>query len=125
MMGKKYNILYVDDEPDNLLAFRSVFRRFFNIFTANGAKEAIELVKQHDIDLILSDQRMPNMTGVELLERIMDDYPQIQRFIVTGYSEMKPIINAVNTGKVSKYIMKPWNVEELKQTLEQALDTAA
>ena len=124
-MGKKYNILYVDDEPDNLLAFRSVFRRFFNIFTANGAGEAIDLIKKEEIHLILSDQRMPNMTGVELLEKIMTDYPQIKRFIVTGYSEMKPIINAVNTGKVSQYIMKPWNVEELKETLEQALEPAA
>ena len=124
-MGKKYNILYVDDEPDNLLAFRSVFRRFFNIFTANGAVEAIDLIKKEEIHLILSDQRMPNMTGVELLEKIMTDYPQIKRFIVTGYSEMKPIINAVNTGKVSQYIMKPWNVEELKETLEQALEPAA
>ena len=124
-MGKKYNILYVDDEPDNLLAFRSVFRRFFNIFTANGAVEAIDLIKKEEIHLILSDQRMPNMTGVELLEKIMDEYPQIKRFIVTGYSEMKPIINAVNTGKVSQYIMKPWNVDELKETLQQALEPAA
>ena len=120
-MAKKYNVLYVDDEPDNLLAFRSVFRRFFNVFTATGASEAIDLLKDQKIHLILSDQRMPKMTGVELLNHVSSDYPQIIRMIVTGYSEMQPILDAVERGNVAQYITKPWKVDELKNILNEAL----
>lgn len=120
-MTKKYNILYVDDEPDNLLAFRSVFRRFFNVFTANDGPEAIEFLNDQTVDLILSDQRMPEMTGVELLNKVSIEHPNIIRMIVTGYSEMAPILHAVENGKVAKYITKPWKVEELMSILENAL----
>lgn len=124
-MTKKFNILYVDDEPDNLLAFRSVFRRFFNVFTATGGSEAIEVLKRQRIHLILSDQRMPKMTGVELLNRVSSSHPNIIRMIVTGYSEMQPILEAVRRGKVTHYITKPWKVEDLKVLLEDALRRVA
>lgn len=120
-MAKKYSILYVDDEPDNLLAFRSVFRRFFNVYTASGGHEAIEFLQEQNVDLILSDQRMPQMTGVELLRQVSDDFPGIIRMIVTGYSEMDPILQAVEKGQVAQYITKPWKVEELKSILADAL----
>lgn len=120
-MAKKYNILYVDDESDNLLAFRSVFRRFFNVFVATGADEAIQVLREHPVHLLLSDQRMPKTTGVELCENVMMTNPDIIRIIVTGYSEMEPIMDAMKTGKVSQYITKPWNVDELKGLIERAL----
>ena len=120
-MSKKFNVLYVDDEPDNLLAFRSVFRRFFNVFTASGGSEAIDILKSEPIHLILSDQRMPKMTGIELLNHVSTVYPEIIRMIVTGYSEMQPILEAVERGKVAQYITKPWKVDELKQILVKAL----
>ena len=120
-MSPKFNILYVDDEADNLLAFRSVFRRYFNIFTASGGSEAIELLKEQPVHLVLSDQRMPQMTGVELCENIYNQYPGTKCMIVTGYSEMQPIMQAIEQGKVLKYISKPWKVDELKRLIEGAL----
>ena len=101
-MIQKYNILYVDDETDNLLAFRSVFRRFFNVYTAEGGEEAIKMLEDQPVDLLLSDQRMPSMTGVELCEKVMNSFPKTARIIVTGYSEMQPILDAVKSGKISR-----------------------
>ena len=124
MADQKYNILYVDDEADNLLAFRSVFRRYFTIYTATSGNDAIKILKDKPVHLLLSDQRMPNMTGVELCSNVMQTHPDLVRMIVTGYSEMQPIQDAMKEGKVSKYIMKPWNVEELKGVLENALAAA-
>ncbi|MEO1258476.1 MAG: response regulator [Bacteroidota bacterium] len=121
MPEKKYHILYVDDEADNLLAFRSVFRRYFNIHTAINGQEAIQLLKEKPFHLLLSDQRMPNMTGIELCENVMQNYPKMVRMIITGYSEMKPINEAIEKGKISKYITKPWNIHELKSEIENAL----
>lgn len=120
-MDRKFNILYVDDEADNLLAFRSVFRRFYNVSTAEGGEQAMSLLKDHSFDLILSDQRMPEMTGVEFFETIMGDFPDVVRIIVTGYSEMQPINQAMEEGKVAKCITKPWNVEELKGLIQEEL----
>ncbi len=121
-MTKKFNILYVDDESDNLLAFRSVFRRFYNVTTAEGGEQALTLLKDQSFDLILSDQRMPEMTGVELFEAIMNDFPNAVRIIVTGYSEMQPINKAMKEGKVAQCITKPWNVDELKNIIQEALN---
>lgn len=121
MEGEKHTILYVDDDADNLLAFRSVFRRFFKVYTATGGDEAIAILKEKPIHLLLSDQRMPKMTGVELCGNVMQTHPETVRIIVTGYSEMQPIVDAMNDGKVARYIMKPWNVEELKGILNSEL----
>lgn len=123
-MAKKFTVLYVDDEQDNLLAFRSVFRRYFNVFTASGGSEALDLLKDQAVHLVLSDQRMPNMTGIELLDYVNTQYPSIVKMIVTGYSEMEPILAAVEQGRVAQYITKPWKVEELKSILENALHTS-
>lgn len=123
-MAKKFTVLYVDDEQDNLLAFRSVFRRYFNVFTASGGSEALDLLKDQAVHLVLSDQRMPNMTGIELLDYVNTQYPSIVKMIVTGYSEMEPILTAVEQGRVAQYITKPWKVEELKSILENALHTS-
>ncbi|MEM9917615.1 MAG: response regulator [Bacteroidota bacterium] len=123
-MAQPYDILYVDDEQDNLLAFKAVFRRTFNVHTALSAKEAIELLKEQSIDLILSDQRMPQMTGIEFFEHIMDDYPNIVRMVVTGYSEMDVITNALDKGNIAHYLTKPWDVDELKDVISHALEAA-
>ena len=120
-MTDRFSILYVDDEPDNLLAFRSVFRRSFDVLTATGGAEAIEILKTKPVHLLLSDQRMPQMTGVELCETVMQTNPTTIRIIVTGYSEMKPIEDAIKEGKVARYITKPWDVDELKGLLLKSL----
>lgn len=121
-METRYNILCVDDEEDNLLVFRSFFRKHYTVFTAKSGPEALDLLKTQPIDLIVSDQRMPHMTGVELFERISEEYPEIIRIVLTGYSDIQAVINAINKGKVYYYATKPWDGDELKNILERALD---
>ena len=124
-MTPNYNILYVDDEKQNLRAFSAMFRRFFNVFIADGGNEALEILKNQPVDLVLSDQRMPVMTGIELCENVMEMYPNAVRMIVTGYSEMDPILNAIEEGKIKSYIKKPWKTQELKTIIETAIQQSA
>lgn len=123
MATVKANILYVDDEPNNLTSFVATFRRYYNIFTAESAKEGIEILKRNPIQLIITDQRMPEMTGVQFLEAVIPDFPDAIRLILTGFSDVDAIIKAINTGRVYKYISKPWNESELKLTIDIALKT--
>ena len=88
-------------------------------------KLALELLEKQSVDLVLSDQRMPSMTGVELCETVMEKYPKSVRIIVTGYSEMTPILNAIQEGKIKSYIMKPWKTQELKTIIESAIQQSA
>jgi adenylate cyclase len=118
---ESYNLLYVDDELQNLISFKACFRKHYNVYTAGSAKEAIEILKQVPIHLVMTDQRMPEMTGVEFLENIIHDYPDTVRIILTGFSDMDAIIHAINTGRVFRYIRKPWDENELKMTIDNAL----
>ena len=96
-MESKAQILYVDDEPNNLFAFKSVFRRTYSVLTASGGAEALSLIKDNKIDLVLSDHRMPEMTGVELCKYIMNQFPTLKRMIVTGYQDEESIVVNDNT----------------------------
>ncbi|MHA4896145.1 response regulator [Pedobacter sp. PWIIR3] len=116
------NILYVDDEVHNLVAFKASFRRIFNVFTAESAKEAIELLKTETFHIIVSDQRMPGMTGVEFFQSIIPDYPDPIRILLTGYADINAVIDAINKGQVYLYITKPWEDEDLRQSLEKAFE---
>ncbi len=118
----KYNILYVDDEINNLNSFRAALRRFYNIFTAQSGEEGIQILAENDIHIVVTDQRMPNMTGVQFLQHIPVEQDNI-RIILTGFSDMESIIEAINTGKVYRYITKPWDKEELKITIDNAVET--
>ncbi len=122
-MEGHYYILCVDDEEDNLAVFKSSFRKHYVVLSARSGEEALELLKKHHVDLIVSDQRMPNMTGVELFERIRDEYPDIIRIILTGYSDMQAVIDAINKGKVYHFATKPWDSDELKIILDHALES--
>jgi len=117
---KDFKILYIDDEVQNLTAFRAVFRREYTIFTANSANEGFYVLRNDDIHLIISDQRMPDMTGVEFFEKTLPEYPDIIRMVLTGYSDVGAIIAAINNGRVFRYITKPWNEGELRMTIENA-----
>jgi adenylate cyclase len=120
------NILYVDDEEGNLLAFVASFRKFYDkIYTVTSAKEGLEILHSHPIDVVLTDQRMPDMTGIEFLEKIIPDFPDTIRMIVTGFSDIDAVIHAINTGKVFRYIQKPWDKNELKLSIDQAIKTRA
>src|SRR5687767_9526862 len=116
-------ILYVDDEPTNLRVFDANFRSRFKLITCSSGKAALEVLatRASEIGVIISDQRMPEMTGVELLEKAREVAPDIQRMIITAYSDMEAVMAAVNRGQVSKYFVKPWVKEELASILEDAL----
>jgi signal transduction histidine kinase len=117
-------VLYVDDEPKNLSSFKSVFRRYYEIYLANSAEEGINIMEQTPIQLVITDQRMPKTTGVEFLEQISSKFPDVTRILLTGYSDLDAIIDAINKGKIFKYIAKPWKAEELKETIDIALELA-
>ena len=116
-------ILYVDDEQDNLTVFNSAFRRDFEVHLATSGAEGLEILKKHEIHLIITDQRMPEMTGIQFLEKIIPEYPDCIRMILTGFSDIEAIIQAINTGRVYRYITKPWSKEELKINIDKALET--
>jgi len=116
-------ILYVDDEQDNLTVFNSAFRREYEVHLATSGAEGLEILKNHEIQVIITDQRMPEMTGIQFLEKIIPDYPDCIRMILTGFSDIEAIIQAINTGRVYRYITKPWSKEELKINIDKALET--
>lgn len=116
-------ILYVDDETDNLTVFNSAFRRYYEIHLASSGREGLEIMKKHKIQLIITDQRMPEMTGIQFLENVILDYPNCILMILTGFSDIEAIIQAINTGRVYRYITKPWNKEELKINIDKGLET--
>jgi len=122
-MGEEViNILYVDDEVHNLNAFKASFRRNFNVFTAESAKDAIAILREQEINIIITDQRMPVMTGIEFLESIIPNYPDPMRILLTGYADINAVIDAINKGQVYLYITKPWLDEELKINIERAFE---
>ena len=122
VLKETYNVLYVDDEENNLNSFRAALRRTYNIFTAQSGEEGMEVISKNDIHVVVTDQRMPNMTGVQFLQHIPTDQDNI-RIIITGFSDMESIIEAINTGKVYRYITKPWDKDELKITIDNAIET--
>lgn len=120
MENDKFSILYVDDEEQNLISFKATFRREYEIFTAITGKEGLEIAKNNPIDLIITDQRMPEMTGIEFLEKVLPERPDAIRMILTGFSDIEVIIQAINTGRIYRYITKPWDENELRMTIENA-----
>lgn len=116
------NILYVDDELYNLNAFSATFRRDYKIFTAESAEEGRRILQSNEIHILITDQRMPKMTGVEFLASILEEFPHPIRFIVTGYSDIEAVIEAINRGQVYRYVQKPWAEGELRLNLEKAVE---
>lgn len=119
---KKYSILYVDDEEVNLRIFQRAFKRHYNVFTATSGHEAIKILENKAIDLIMTDQRMPGMTGVELLIKIVPSYPNIARMIMTGFSDEDEIIRVDKEVGLDRFLVKPWNQEDLKEEFDKALE---
>jgi class 3 adenylate cyclase len=113
-------VLYVDDEEHNLMAFRAAFRRQFTVHTSTSGREALGILRQHSIPIVVTDQRMPDMTGVQFLEAIIPEFPDTIRMILTGFSDVDAIIKAINTGRVYRYVTKPWDEQELLMTLRGA-----
>lgn len=122
-MDKRYKVLIVDDEEDNLALLYRTLRSKYNITKAHNAIEALEILKTEQFDCILSDHKMPLMDGVEFLKRTNDLYPKTVRLLVTAYSDVKILIDAINYAKIYRYIKKPYNPDELLMIVEAALET--
>lgn len=123
MSDTKIKILYVDDEENNLFSFKATFRLKYQVFTAISAEDAVKILDEHpDIAVIITDQRMPNITGVEFLESILEKHPFPMRVLLTGYADINAVIDAVNKGKIFHYLSKPWNEEELEMTINRAYE---
>lgn len=122
MAEKAISILYVDDEMINLLSFRAVYRSKYNIFTAISGAEGLEVLEKNEVQIIITDQRMPNMTGVEFLEKVIETHPAPIRILLTGYTDMSAIIAAVNKGNIYHYLNKPWDDKEMSRIIEEAYD---
>lgn len=114
-------ILYVDDEESNLRVFDSVFSRYFNIYTANNGNTGIKMLREYDIHMIITDQKMPEMTGTDLLEKILGEFPDIIRIILTGFSDIQAIIKAINKCSIYKYITKPYENSEMREIIDNGM----
>lgn len=116
-----YKIMIVDDEPANLRLLERLFRQDYKVITAGSGEEALELLEQHDTSLLITDQRMPNMSGLELLKQTAALRPHMVRMILTGYTDVGTLVEALNSGLVYQYLTKPWSNEELRLTVTRAL----
>ena len=108
------NVLYVDDQKENLTVFRISFKRQYKIFLANDAEEALVILKDNDINVLIADHRMPGMTGIELLAQVGETSPDIKRIIISEYVNDEIIRNSMKAFKFDGSMGKPWNSEELK-----------
>lgn len=122
---EKIKILYVDDEENNLQAFKATFRRDYKIFLAISAKVGEEILSKEDIDIVITDQRMPEKTGVEFLESIIPIHPKPIRLLLTGYTDIQAVIDAINKGQVYHYLTKPWEEDYLRTVIKNAFEVYA
>jgi CheY-like chemotaxis protein len=117
-----YDVLFVDDEPENLTVFEAACSDRFKVLIASSATQALELLRQHVVCVLLADQRMPKMTGLELLERVQREYPEVVRMLVTAYADLQTAIDAINRGQVRRYLKKPWQMAELMSALGDGVE---
>lgn len=123
--GKLYTLLVVDDEIDNVSLLKRTFRREYNVLTATSGFEALDVLTsvESDIALIISDQRMPGMTGTEFMSKTVDTHPNTLRILLTGYSDIDAMIDGINKCELFQYVTKPWNPSELKIIVDRAIET--
>ncbi len=119
----RYPILYVDDEPFALETLRAQFKEDFTIHVAQDGEEALRLLSENEIAVVLTDQRMPRLSGVELLKRVKEQRPDTVRMLITAYTDMDVVIEAINEGNVYRYITKPYNEDDLRNTIRQGIET--
>lgn len=115
-----HNLLVIDDEPSILSSLKRQFRRNYEVHIANSAEEGLEVMKAHAIQVIISDQRMPGMNGSDFFDQVKNDYPDATRLLLTGYSDIQAVIEAINDGNIYRYITKPWDPVELDTIVREA-----
>jgi len=122
--AEKLNLLFVDDEKNILIPLRAIFKRSYQVYTADNGREALRLMHEHLMHVVVSDQRMPEMSGVELLEKVRHYSPSTVRILLTGYSDLTAAIGSINEGAVFRFIEKPWDNIHLKETVDLAAEVA-
>ncbi len=122
---KKIRVLYIDDESNNLMAFKAGFRRVYEIFTASSAAEGLKVLNENKVHVIIADQRMPKSTGVEFFDIVRNVFPDPIRILMTGYTDVEALIDAINKGMIYRYIKKPWDELELSTSIENAYELYA
>jgi phosphoserine phosphatase RsbU/P len=117
-----YSILYIDSSEENLKSFKSAFSRDYHIYTAGSGRDGMEIMEKRIIQLVITDHRIPDMSGIDFLEMILVNFPDCMRMIMTGKSDTDAIIEAFNRGNIYRYVAKPWNREDLKMSIDSAME---
>jgi len=120
----KARVLFVDDEPRVLTTMRMLFRAHYEVYFAEGGPQALELLRKQPVDVVVSDQRMPGMSGIELLRAARELNPNAMRILLTGYSDLNAIIGSINEGEIFRFVNKPWSNEDLSTTVARAVTAA-
>ncbi|MEM7531804.1 MAG: hybrid sensor histidine kinase/response regulator [Chloroflexota bacterium] len=120
--GQIHNLLVIDDETEIIKALRRQFRRSYNVHVANSAEEGYSVMEKAPISVIISDQRMPGMTGSQFFDRVKTEYPDAIRLLLTGYADIQAVIDAINDGNIFRYIVKPWDPAELDTIVREAFE---
>lgn len=117
---RKHTLLVVDDEPDVCDSVHDLLRREFKVLRARNAEEGFQVLKDNEVHIIMTDQRMPKVSGVELLSKAFAGHPHAVRMLFTGYADLESIIQAINQGHIFKFLKKPWQPEDLEQAVREA-----
>jgi DNA-binding NtrC family response regulator len=120
MKPAKHCLLIIDDEPNVCDSVHDLLRREFRVLKAHSAQEGYQIMQEEEVHIIMSDQRMPQVTGVELLAKVKSKYPQAVRMLFTGFADLESIIAAINQGHIFGFLKKPWQPEELEAAVRQA-----
>ncbi len=119
---KEFSILYVDDEVVNLRGFKSTFRRFFNVYVAENPLDAMDIVRENNLHIVVSDHRMPEMVGTDLLKEVYNYDPEIRRMILSGFITRSELKIAVDSFGIHEFINKPWDFEQLMDIFKRMLE---
>jgi DNA-binding NtrC family response regulator len=119
-MNAKHTLLIIDDEPNVCDSVHDLLRREFRVLKANSAQDGYRLMQEHEVHIVMSDQRMSRVSGIELLAKVKAKYPRAVRMLFTGYADLESIIAAINEGHIFGFLKKPWQPEDLESTVRQA-----
>lgn len=114
--------MYIDDESHNLFTLEVALKKWFTVITLEDAIQALKIIKEHDIKVLITDQRMPNLTGLELAKMVQEQFPSVVIIILTAYDDNETMLKALNQGGIFRYLLKPWNIQDLRQTLDSAFE---
>ena len=120
--SKTITVLYVDDEVHNLNSFKATFRKEFNVLIAGSAVEALEIMKKDAPHIVITDQRMPEITGVDFLIKVLEKYPDVLRVLLTGFTELTAVAEALSKGQVHYRMEKPWDEEQIRVVINAAYE---